>query len=268
MRNCILHYAQVAADLQPKFERMMSQTCLRLAVSTLAGLKLNPNNPNEKALLRIQEKIFFRGEQAGEKAGPGGGRLEEGLREEEAAYQQRLGRLLAGREQVVFSVSDMVRGKCTFTSISDIIQTVKDIRRYCEETPGFRVTEVESRFGNKVPISDVTLKIVLDEKIVSELQLTLQTNAAAYHFAHIVYEIARSKVFSKCKMVDNMFKENEQRIGQLVNRALELEGQGAMMPQRHSAVRRALGVQEGKTKLWLDAVKTAIGNNSDLKKDA
>ena len=77
----------------------------------------------------------------------------------------------------------------------------------------------------KIPISDVTMKIVLEGEIVSELQLTLQTNAAAYHFAHIVYEINRSKVFSKCKMVDNMFKENEERTSQLINRALELNGE-------------------------------------------
>jgi hypothetical protein len=66
---------------------------------------------------------------------------------------------------------------------------------------------VESRFANKTPISDVTLKIALKEKIVAELQLTLQTNAATYTFAHRIYEFFRTKVFSKIKVVDNYYKE-------------------------------------------------------------
>ena len=58
-----------------------------------------------------------------------------------------------------------------------------------------------------MPISDVTLKVAIDQKIVAELQLTLQSNAAAYNFAHKVYELDRSKVFSKAKTVDNYYKE-------------------------------------------------------------
>jgi hypothetical protein len=44
---------------------------------------------------------------------------------------------------------------------------------------------------------------------VAELQLTLQTNAATYTFAHKIYEFARTKVFSKIKVVDNYHKEFE-----------------------------------------------------------
>jgi len=38
-----------------------------------------------------------------------------------------------------------------------------------------------------MPISDVTLKILINNRIVAELQLTVQTNAAAYNFAHKFY---------------------------------------------------------------------------------
>ena len=44
------------------------------------------------------------------------------------------------------------------------------------------------------------------EEIVAELQLTLQTNAAAYNFAHKIYELDRCVIFSKIKIVDNYFK--------------------------------------------------------------
>lgn len=80
----------------------------------------------------------------------------------------------------------MVRGKCTFATLEDIILTVHDILDFVRAAqPGvYRVTEIQNRFkeGTKgePPISDVTLKIAHHEEIVSELQLTLQTNKAAY----------------------------------------------------------------------------------------
>ena len=57
-----------------------------------------------------------------------------------------------------------------------------------------------------MPISDVTLKIAINEEIVAKLQLTLQTNFAAYNFAHKVYELARSKIFSKIKITHNYYE--------------------------------------------------------------
>ena len=71
----------------------------------------------------------------------------------------------------------------------------------------YKIIEIESRFTKLQPISDVTLKIALNEEIVSELQLTVQANAAAYNFAHKVYELARTKVFSKVKISHNYFEE-------------------------------------------------------------
>lgn len=81
----------------------------------------------------------------------------------------------------------MVRGKCVFLEIADIILTVNLIKEFVQNNPRFKLKQVENRFGNMLPISDVTLKIVLDDKIVAELQLTIQTNAAAYTFAHKIY---------------------------------------------------------------------------------
>ena len=107
-----------------------------------------------------------------------------------------------------FTISDMVRGKCIFSSIEDIIETVNKIKKYvADNANSYRLIEVESRFNNPIPISDVTLKIALEEKIVAELQLTLQVNLATYTFAHKIYEFNRTKVFSKIKVVDNYHKE-------------------------------------------------------------
>ena len=57
----------------------------------------------------------------------------------------------------------MVRGKCLFNSIEDIIEAVYKIKSYVADHAGsYRLIEVESRFNNKTPISDVTLKIALE----------------------------------------------------------------------------------------------------------
>ena len=56
----------------------------------------------------------------------------------------------------------MVRGKCIFSSIEDIIETVYKIKKYvADNAHSDRLIEVESRFNKETPISDVTLKIAL-----------------------------------------------------------------------------------------------------------
>ena len=58
----------------------------------------------------------------------------------------------------------MVRGKCVFVEIQDIILTIDSIKKFVEndKKKRFRITEIESRFTNKMPISDVTLKILIN----------------------------------------------------------------------------------------------------------
>ena len=63
----------------------------------------------------------------------------------------------------MFTISDMVRGKCIFSSIEDIIETVYKIKKYvADNANSYRLIEVESRFNKEIPISDVTLKIALE----------------------------------------------------------------------------------------------------------
>ena len=121
-----------------------------------------------------------------------------------------------------FKISDMVRGKCVFIEVEDIIETVNDIKRFVARDGRFGLAEIESRFTNPIPISDVTLKIVLNNQIVAELQLTVQTNAATYNFAHKVYELARTKVFSKVKITHNYFEEFKQDFMELIKTAISL----------------------------------------------
>lgn len=69
----------------------------------------------------------------------------------------------------MFKISDMVRGKCVFMDINDIIRTIDKIKAFVEKDKNkrFNIVEIESRFTNPVPISDVTLKIVINKAIVA-----------------------------------------------------------------------------------------------------
>ena len=62
----------------------------------------------------------------------------------------------------------MVRGRCVFSNLNDIIQTVLAIREFVSRNKTiFRILETESRFTLKIPISDVTLKIAIKEEVVA-----------------------------------------------------------------------------------------------------
>ena len=100
---------------------------------------------------------------------------------------------------------------------------MNSIKEFVRNNPRFALKEIENRFGNPMPISDVTLKILLDNKIVAELQLTIQTNAATYNFAHKIYELQRTKVFSKIKIIHNYYEESKNDFNQLAIKALKLK---------------------------------------------
>ena len=57
---------------------------------------------------------------------------------------------------------------------------------------------------------------------MSELQLTVQANAAAYNFAHKVYELQRTKVFSKLKITHNYFEEFQADFKEITMKAIQL----------------------------------------------
>ena len=54
------------------------------------------------------------------------------------------------------------------------------------------------------------------------MQLTLQTNVAAYKLAHKVYEIDRCKIFSRIKKIDNDYKEVFGEVAEMTLRALQI----------------------------------------------
>lgn len=48
-------------------------------------------------------------------------KLEDRLKEEQRKYQNEVETRLKDKEELEFTISDMVRGKCTFSNIEDIL---------------------------------------------------------------------------------------------------------------------------------------------------
>lgn len=67
LQNIIVYYAQLAKNNKEDFEKLIRTTCLDKCISFKLGLKLNPDNPNPKAVIRIQEKMLFKKEEEGKR---------------------------------------------------------------------------------------------------------------------------------------------------------------------------------------------------------
>ena len=135
------------------------------SIAYKAGLKLYPGNINNKAMMRIQEKMFFKGNKQVERRYKS--TIKETLKLEDEVYQECVEKELQELKEVKFSISDMVRAKCTFVNMEDIIDTVYKIKGFVDtenakQKDRYRLIEIESRFNKKTPISDITLKVVLN----------------------------------------------------------------------------------------------------------
>ena len=108
------------------FEELIREACFKLAVQTKVGLKLNPDSPNQKAMIRIKEKMLFGKQEKREKKARE--TIQATIDNEDKEYKEAIDRLLKEKEEVTFKISDMVRGKCVFLEVEDIIKTVKEIK--------------------------------------------------------------------------------------------------------------------------------------------
>ncbi len=66
--------------------------------------------------------------------------------------------------------------------------------------------------------------------------MTIQNNAATYNFAHKIYELQRTKIFSKIKIIHNYFEESKEDFAELANRALHLSGCKSSLSQEDSSI--------------------------------
>ena len=67
------------------------------------------------------------------------GTIKQILDRQETNYRKIIDELLEKSTSVPFKISDMVRGKCVFLEISDILETVKSIKDYIQKDSRFTI---------------------------------------------------------------------------------------------------------------------------------
>ena len=73
-------------------------------------------------MIRIKEKMLFSKTHKQEKKTKE--TLQETIESEDKEYKETIDRLLKEKDEVTFKISDMVRGKCVFLEVEDIILAV------------------------------------------------------------------------------------------------------------------------------------------------
>ncbi len=82
------------------------------------------------------------------------GSINQILDKQEINYRKIIDERLENSTAVTFKISDMVRGKCVFLEVSDIIDTVKSIKEYVYKSKSmFTIEEIETRFNTDKPLS-------------------------------------------------------------------------------------------------------------------
>ncbi len=81
------------------------------------------------------------------------------------------------KESIPFMVSDLLRGKCVFTSVERINKCCQDIKNEISnrKDEGLRLIEIDNRLGKSN--SDLVMKILFGNTI-AELQLVKDLNTA------------------------------------------------------------------------------------------
>ena len=78
-----------------------------------------------------------------------------------------------------FKVSDMLRGKCMFSSVDRINQCCSDILKAIEadKSGALKLIEIDNRLQKET--SDLVMKILFG-KVIAELQLVIDLDSAEY----------------------------------------------------------------------------------------
>ena len=88
-------------------------------------------------------------------------------------------------EPIKFTISDLLRGKCYFANIKDINECCTVLRQRIKEDGRFKLIEVKNRL--KKGTADIMLKILVRDRVMTELQLAVQNKTSNYEFSHKLY---------------------------------------------------------------------------------
>ena len=101
-------------------------------------------------------------------------------------YEQNIKKTFAKMTQPIkFTISDLLRGKCYFAKIEDINECCKVLKERIRKDDKFKLIEVKNRL--KKGTADIMLKILVRDKVMTELQLAVHNKIANYEFSHKLY---------------------------------------------------------------------------------
>lgn len=95
------------------------------------------------------------------------------IEEEKQRSMRKIQRILEEQRSIVFDSKDLVRGKCTFSSVEDVIETVNALNVHIVKS-GYLILEMKDRL--KKHTKDAVLIIKLPHSI-AELQLVVKLDS-------------------------------------------------------------------------------------------
>lgn len=119
--------------------------------------------------------------------------LEVVVKEIMSAWNQEISNILVHKSsqkiETKFTISDLIRGKCVYNTVEDLLKAVRVVDGYCK-VMGYDIVELDNRLM-KPQTQDVVFKVRINDA-VCELQLAMKQNEVLTHLDHCVYEILRS----------------------------------------------------------------------------
>lgn len=87
-------------------------------------------------MIRIAEKLLFK-KKPGDKDQRAGHELSKTIKttleKEEEGYKKRITETLNSKDNIEFTISDMLRGKCIFLTVDDILLAIANIKGFVEK---------------------------------------------------------------------------------------------------------------------------------------
>lgn len=148
--------------------------------------------------------------------------LEEAFFLERKLYENEITEIFETKNDPIdFKVDDMLRAKCLFSGVDKINECCQEILNTLnkQDNKDLKLIKLSNRL--KKPTSDINIKILFGN-VIAELQLAILLNHAEYEFQHKLYEIRRSKFFTKLTQLSILNEEITNEYLKAAKRIIEI----------------------------------------------
>jgi hypothetical protein len=97
---------------------------------------------------------------------------------------------IENQEFTIFSTKDLLRAKCTFDRIEDIVDTGNKLNDHIQKSDSnYKIIELKDKLYGKTKDAVPIIKL---HNVIAELQLVLSLNSVSNEFNHKLYELKRA----------------------------------------------------------------------------